>query len=99
METLAALLAVAPEELLDGRQGDLGRLDLVDLDRLAFEIFVILEEAVVIVRLARCRQRMTWRHSTGTPTSRGSIACRPPPRAIGAFIARIVPQMKPATPT
>ena len=50
METLAALLAVALEKLLDGRQGDLGRLDLVDLDRLAFEIFVILEEAVVIVR-------------------------------------------------
>ena len=44
MEPLSAMLAVALERILDDRQGNIGRLDLVDLDRLSFQELVVLEE-------------------------------------------------------
>ena len=45
MEPLAAGLAVALKRVLDDRQRDRRRLELVDLDRLPFKLLVVLEEA------------------------------------------------------
>src|SRR5688572_16747932 len=45
-EALAALAAVARQGVLDDRVGILGRLDLVHLDGLAFELLVVLEETL-----------------------------------------------------
>src|SRR5690242_8692192 len=44
VEPPAPLLAVPLQRLLDDRQGARRRLDLVDLDRLALEELVVLEE-------------------------------------------------------
>ena len=44
-KSLAPLLAVALEGVLDDRQGLRGGPDLVHLDRLAFQLLVVLEEA------------------------------------------------------